>query len=285
MKKIITISLIMMLSGVTAWVGPARSETKSDFLRLKAAAEQGHGHAAKRMKVIPKGVILEKIRKDGQVAFESDAIQFGYGSAVVDESATAQLAEIIAALTESEDFKNAPHFYVDGHTCNIGTDENNCRLSYQRARNVVDAIVKAGNFPESKLRARGFGKNVPAFSNDTEEERKHNRRVVLRGPTAPGAEDESKMCSDSGVIANMENASRPTVRPLTPNGETEVFPLNTVRGTVLGTNKGAKGYRQPKIKPVVGQKSTGTPPPAGSFADRNQDPDMPPGFVKSNSGR
>jgi outer membrane protein OmpA-like peptidoglycan-associated protein len=286
MKTIVAIFLIMIMAGFPSWSRTADAESAAEFQRLKIAAEEGDGLKPKQAKIIPKGVILQKIKEEGQVAFESDSIRFGLGSAVVEDGVAAQLAEIIAALADCEEFKDASFFYVDGHCCNIGSDENNCRLSFQRAKNVIEMIAKSGEVPESKLKARGFGYRVPTASNDSEEERKRNRRVVLRGPKYPGAEDESQICTDSGSNANTANNAPVTPGIAAGNDRTFVEPVTSPRDKSPFLQKSKNANRdQSKTKAPVGQKDPGAPPPTGSIAEKNQDPNLPPGFVKGNTGR
>lgn len=64
---------------------------------------------------------------------------------------------------------------VEGHTDNIGSDEYNKELSYDRARAVAQAIAQKG-YP-NEVRLYGKGNTEPIASNDTEEGRAQNRRV------------------------------------------------------------------------------------------------------------
>jgi len=149
--------------------------------------------------IINKDFIVEQLSKpsDGgqtaAIAFSSDAILFGYGSAVPREASIPQLMEIAKALNDPG-LAHIPFFLVDGHTCNIGTDERNCRLSQDRAGSVVKFLTEKGRVPADKLKARGFGKNDPAVANDTEENRKKNRRVVLKAGFLEMQADQGKMC-------------------------------------------------------------------------------------------
>ncbi|MEW6349971.1 MAG: OmpA family protein [Thermodesulfobacteriota bacterium] len=292
MKTLITFASIILMCGASAWAQTVPAETWEAFQRTKLSAEKGTGLVAKKSKIIPKGVILEKLRKDREVVFESDAIQFAYGSTVVQDSSASQLAEIAAALTESEDFRNLPFFYVDGHCCNIGSDENNCRLSFERARAVIAALTQGADISESKFRARGFGKRKPAFSNDTEEERSRNRRVVLRSQQAPGATEETEMCTDgeSSTVENVPETSPERPLPATTTGGStlvpEVFPELGTRGAPK--SPGFLPSRKPAgSKHMQGGSDTAAASktkPSIPWADRTapqQDPNLPEGFIKS----
>ena len=65
---------------------------------------------------------------------------------------------------------------ISGHTDNIGSDEYNNKLSYERANAVLNYLVSKF-ISASRLTAKGYGKTKPIATNDTEEGRQLNRRV------------------------------------------------------------------------------------------------------------
>jgi len=67
---------------------------------------------------------------------------------------------------------------VQGHTCKMGTAEYNRRLSENRARSVMNYLVRKG-IEEKRLSAVGYGFTRPKASNETEPGRALNRRVEL----------------------------------------------------------------------------------------------------------
>jgi hypothetical protein len=66
---------------------------------------------------------------------------------------------------------------IEGHTDNVGGYDYNLKLSYQRAANVVDYLVEHFGIDRSRLKAKGFGYTRRVAYNQTEEERRKNRRV------------------------------------------------------------------------------------------------------------
>ncbi len=68
---------------------------------------------------------------------------------------------------------------VSGHTDNVGTPPVNLTLSENRARAVVDYLVKNGVKAE-RLKFRGYGDTQPAAANNSEANRQFNRRIELR---------------------------------------------------------------------------------------------------------
>jgi outer membrane protein OmpA-like peptidoglycan-associated protein len=70
-------------------------------------------------------------------------------------------------------------YKVEGHTDNVGTDAYNLELSRKRALAVVDYMVKTFGLEREQFDVQGFGKKNPVASNDSEEGRQQNRRVVV----------------------------------------------------------------------------------------------------------
>ena len=67
---------------------------------------------------------------------------------------------------------------VVGHTCDIGSDAYNQKLSEKRAKAVMDYFIAEG-IDANRLSYEGRGKMNPIASNDTEEGKAKNRRVEL----------------------------------------------------------------------------------------------------------
>ena len=151
--------------------------------------------------VIDKDMIVQILTGPGQegapahLAFSGDAILFDYGSVRLRPESHRQLMEIAAALKDPR-VAAVPFFLVDGHTCNIGTDERNCRLSLGRAKSVVQFLMEKGGVSRERLQARGFGQRVPKGPNDSEANRKKNRRVELRSGFLGMERDDKTLCRD-----------------------------------------------------------------------------------------
>lgn len=114
-----------------------------------------------------------RVDKRGVIINLSDAL-FGFNSAELTVEAKLVITEIAKFFqTVSND-----SILVEGHTDSVGTVMYNQKLSEQRARNVVDELVKNG-VSRSRLKAKGFGESDPVATNRTEEGRLQNRRVEL----------------------------------------------------------------------------------------------------------
>ncbi|MBK6284795.1 MAG: OmpA family protein [Draconibacterium sp.] len=68
---------------------------------------------------------------------------------------------------------------IQGHTDSSGNSENNKLLSENRAKSVVDYLVKNG-IAVNRLTFRGYGDKVPIASNETPEGRMLNRRTTVK---------------------------------------------------------------------------------------------------------
>ena len=103
----------------------------------------------------------------------SDAF-FEFGKADLTPVARRELDRIAEILKTTE---RAGNIHVAGHTCDIGTDAYNLRLSQRRANAVRDYLVKAG-LPAEAFVTEGLGENSPKYPN-TRATREKNRRVDL----------------------------------------------------------------------------------------------------------
>jgi OmpA-OmpF porin, OOP family len=115
--------------------------------------------------------LLDKIAKDGFVAIN---VTFDTGKATIKPESDALLNQVAAALKSAPELK----LEVAGHTDNVGGPEANQKLSEDRARAVVAALVARG-IDGSRLSARGYGQSSPVADNRTEDGRAKNRRVEL----------------------------------------------------------------------------------------------------------
>ena len=67
---------------------------------------------------------------------------------------------------------------IQGHTDNVGRDDDNLLLSENRAKSVYDYVIEQG-VDAKRLRYKGYGELNPIASNNTEEGRAKNRRTVF----------------------------------------------------------------------------------------------------------
>lgn len=80
----------------------------------------------------------------------------------------------------AEDMTNTPEMriMVTGHTCNTGSSVANMKVGMKRAQ-AAKALLVGYGVPADRISVQSKGDKEPAFSNDTEEGRMQNRRVVV----------------------------------------------------------------------------------------------------------
>jgi len=82
-----------------------------------------------------------------------------------------QILEVLAVFPSAR-------FEIVGHTCDLGSKENNLALSRNRARSLHDYLL-ANDIPAERLSSRGVADAQPIAPNDDEENRRKNRRVEI----------------------------------------------------------------------------------------------------------
>lgn len=100
---------------------------------------------------------------------------FDFDSARLRPAADAKLNEVAEFAATYKDAK----LDVSGHTCDIGSDAYNLKLSERRAASVKAYLVKRGVAAE-RIVSSGFGEAKPVVSNKTRAGREENRRVEIR---------------------------------------------------------------------------------------------------------
>jgi outer membrane protein OmpA-like peptidoglycan-associated protein len=85
----------------------------------------------------------------------------------------------LKAIAELLKAKSNLNVYVIGHTDMTGDLDHNMKLSENRAKAVVDALVADYGISAKRLSAKGDGPLAPVSTNKTDEGRQLNRRVEL----------------------------------------------------------------------------------------------------------
>jgi hypothetical protein len=90
-------------------------------------------------------------------------------------------------------------FEIQGHTCDLGSDEYNLRLSQNRADAVKEYLVRKFNLSRGQLRTVGYGKRKPIQENSTKEARDKNRRVTVLNTFQPFGGEVSRISVEAQV--------------------------------------------------------------------------------------
>ena len=101
------------------------------------------------------------------------AVFFNLGSADLKMDESAQQLDLLFNFLRSNPGVSVE---IEGHTCTIGGEELNNRLSMERASAVKEEMIRRG-IDGFRVNAQGYGYTQPRASNDTEEGREQNRRV------------------------------------------------------------------------------------------------------------
>ncbi len=122
-------------------------------------------------------IYLQPIVKDVSNAKESEPVIlknvfFATGSAELRPESLVELNKLKALMDASPKLK----IRINGHTDNVGKEEDNLVLSNNRAKAVYDFLIKNG-ISAGRLAYKGFGESKPIDTNDTEQGRQHNRRT------------------------------------------------------------------------------------------------------------
>lgn len=104
-------------------------------------------------------------------------LYFGFDSSGLTIYAIRQLKSLTQALRPIQHTKKT--ILITGHTCNVGSENYNKGLSIKRAKTVNDWLIDKG-FSNHRLSYTGKGMNEPMKPNINEENRRYNRRVVIR---------------------------------------------------------------------------------------------------------
>ena len=115
--------------------------------------------------------MYEALNKDGFMALY---INFDTGKSTIKPDSQPIIKQITSLMKNHSDIKLS----IEGHTDNVGTPAANKTLSTQRAKAVIDTVVKQG-IAAGRMTAVGWGQEKPIADNRSEEGRAKNRRVEI----------------------------------------------------------------------------------------------------------
>lgn len=124
------------------------------------------------LKVAEGGVDLRrKLISEGKVS--TNGILFDVGSANIQPQSMGIILQISQVLKQEAAMK----LNIVGHTDSDGSDENNLKLSKERAEAVKNALVSVYGIPSDRLTSEGKGESAPVGDNSTPAGKAQNRRV------------------------------------------------------------------------------------------------------------
>ena len=120
-----------------------------------------------------KGATVERVGEGIKVTFNSGLL-FDTGSSDLRPAGQENVSNLANTLNKYPD----TNIVVEGHTDDVGTDENNQSLSERRA-NTVTNILKSRGVASNRITTSGYGEKQPVADNTSESGRQANRRVEV----------------------------------------------------------------------------------------------------------
>lgn len=114
---------------------------------------------------------VERVGEGIVVEFSSN-ILFGFDKSNLSADAKTNLDKLVTILNGYPD----TNIEVQGHTDSKGSETYNQNLSEQRA-GAVSGYLSGKGIAHKRLTIKGFGEDLPKYSNDTQEGQAENRRV------------------------------------------------------------------------------------------------------------
>jgi outer membrane protein OmpA-like peptidoglycan-associated protein len=124
-------------------------------------------------KSFPLNEMLSKAKVGKKIVMKN--VFFESGKSILTASSFGELDKLVNILEDNPGMR----IEISGHTDNSGSAVVNARLSTERARAVVDYIVKKG-IDRARLTYIGYGPDQPVADNSTEAGRSRNRRVEFK---------------------------------------------------------------------------------------------------------
>ncbi len=120
---------------------------------------------------ITANAMLDALNKDGFISLD---ILFDTGKSTIQSESL----PIIDQITELMKLDLTLKISIEGHTDNVGNATSNKKLSDDRAKAVMNAVI-ANGIDKTRLTSIGWGQEKPVADNRTEEGRAKNRRVEI----------------------------------------------------------------------------------------------------------
>ena len=138
-------------------------------------SESNHIYAIEISEYTEMAVDLHLIPMEVGVSVQLKNLFFETGKGVLKEESNDELNRLVNLL------KNNPNLFIEvgGYTDNVGSAEENLKLSQDRADAIRKFLVMTGIEPD-RVTSKGYGAASPLATNDTEEGRAQNRRVEFK---------------------------------------------------------------------------------------------------------
>ena len=115
--------------------------------------------------------MLDALNKDGYIALN---ILFETGKSAIQQESLPIVDQMFELMKSDATLKIS----IEGHTDNVGDAGSNKKLSQERAKAVMDALIAKG-VDKTRMSFVGWGQEKPVADNRSEEGRAQNRRVEI----------------------------------------------------------------------------------------------------------
>lgn len=137
---------------------------------ITVEAEEGNMFI-KNIRIAKGGVkYYDRVLNDGKIIV--NGIKFDINKATLKPESMGPINKIYKLMEKNPDI----NFSVEGHTDSDGDEATNQTLSEQRAKSVMERLIKLG-ISADRLSYKGFGESKPLDNNSTPEGKANNRRV------------------------------------------------------------------------------------------------------------
>ena len=152
-----------------------QQEVKMKALTQRKTKEEAEEKAQQEKQQSLMKAKAEKIEAKIQKILDFEDINFELNQATLTQKSIHTLSQIANILKENPNVR----VEIAGHTDNSGDDIHNLNLSQKRVNSVKRKLVKM-TINMHRVNAVGYGESKPLVSNDTEENRRINRRVEFK---------------------------------------------------------------------------------------------------------
>lgn len=199
--------------------------------------------------------------RDNKIEFK-EKIQFEVNKAVIKEASFGLLKEIGDVIKQNPQVKKLS---IEGHASSEGEAKRNKELSDQRAKAVMDHLVKKEGIDAAKLASKGWGAEKPIADNATEDGKEKNRRVeflvVEQDVTKKKVEIDPTTGKEKVVEEHKESlkapgadTTPPAVKKEEPKKKTPAAPDAAKKPATPATTDATKKPATPATPPAGGKK-------------------------------
>ena len=152
--------------------------------------------------------------RDNKIEFK-EKIQFEVNKAIIKEASFSLLKDIADVIKNNAHVKKLS---IEGHASAEGDAKKNKKLSDDRAKSVMEHLIKKESVDAARLTAKGWGSEKGISPNDNEEGREKNRRVeflvVEQDVTAKKVEIDPATGKEKVVEEKKETQKAPDAAPV-----------------------------------------------------------------------